>query len=575
MRKELLCILVFLIGLTTSCTKKNEVADIIYYNATIYTVDSDQPYADAIAIKENQIIGVGKEAEVMKFKGKRTKMKNLLGKFMMPGFIESHIHPGVTALIGTGVNLIGTKSFIDIQNRLLKYIEKNTEKNTILGYGWPLSAFNNDGPNKYMLDSIVKDKRVMLIDGDAHTAWMNSAALEALGITKNTPDPQPNVHYYKRDKEGNPTGWCIEGESFWPYLKKLGLGTTADFEKEYTHLLPVFSKMGITSLMDAGIPNVEENAFQALIELDGEGLLPLRYMGTHYVTSGKSASTAVEDYLNLSKEYKSDKFGMLAIKIPNDGTIEAKTAALKFPYYNAPNIRGEVLFNQDYLTELFSKARSKGVDIHMHAIGDRTIHEGLNAVEQAKKNYPNADNRVTLCHLQLIDGVDLPRFNELGAIAQVSPNWVFDAKGNYIDFLTEALGEKRAKRQFQNHSLFKSGAVVSLGSDFPASGSGLEASSPIYTLEIGQTRQEPGEPLARVFPSEDECLSVEEIIKGYTINAAYQLRLEDKVGSLEKGKLADLIVLSANPFEVDVHQVHHIQVMMTMVDGEVVYETYQ
>ncbi|TKG93634.1 amidohydrolase [Puteibacter caeruleilacunae] len=572
MRKSLIYLFVFLFSLTSCSKQKKEIADRIYFNTNIYTVDPEQPFAEAIAIKENRILYVGSKHAAMQYKGDKTSLTDLNGKFMMPGFIESHIHPGVATLISSGVELIGVKSLKELESKLIQYVKENPNKKTIFGFGWSLDIFKGKEPDKSILDKIVNDKPVMLISTDAHSAWMNSKAFELLNINKNTKDPQPNVHYYKRDKYGNPTGWCVEGDTFWPCLSRLGLGTTADFEKEYAKLLPVFSKMGVTALMDAGVPNVQENAFKALIQLEKEDRLPLRYKGTHYVTNKHAAKTAIEDFQYLSQKYKSELFDMLAIKIPNDGTIEAKTAALKKHYSNDPSNKGEVLFNQATLTSIFSGARANNIDIHMHAIGDRTIHEGLNAFEAAKNKYPISDSRYTMCHVQLVDSPDLPRFNELGVIAQVSPNWVFDVNDTYYNFWVEVIGKDRTDKQFQNHSLFESGACVSLGSDFPASGSSLWESSPIYTMEIGQTRQEPNKPNSRVIPMAKEKLSMEEIIKGYTINAAYQLRLEDKVGSLEKGKLADLIVLSANPFETEKYEVHHIQVLLTMMDGKIVYK---
>jgi len=219
------------------------------------------------------------------------------------------------------------------------------------------------------------------------------------------------------------------------------------------------------------------------------------------------------------------------------------------------------------MTHMITDAASRDMDVHVHALGERAIHETLNAIEVARGAHPDSETRYAICHVQVITDQDLPRFAELDVMAQSTPLW-----SSYDTYGEQFVSEDQFNRFWRFKGLEDSGARLTFGSDFPASGAGTLGLSPIVQIEMGHTRQEFGEPDAPVQPRESERLSVESLVRGFTIDAAYQLHLEDEIGSIKVGKKADLVVLDQNIFEVDAYSIHKTEVVTTVKDGEVVYE---
>ena len=205
--------------------------------------------------------------------------------------------------------------------------------------------------------------------------------------------------------------------------------------------------------------------------------------------------------------------------------------------------------------------------MHIHALGERAIHEALNAIEVARDAHPDSTTRYAICHIQVITDQDLLRFAELDVIAQSTPLWA-----SYDTYGQQFVSDDQFNRFWRFNSLKSLGVRLTWGSDFPASGAGMLGMSPVIQMEIGHTRQNPGEPDAPVQPRESERLDIESLIRGYTIDAAYQLHMEDEIGSISVGKKADLVVLDQNLFEADAYDIHQTEVLMTVLDGEIVYE---
>jgi predicted amidohydrolase YtcJ len=212
-------------------------------------------------------------------------------------------------------------------------------------------------------------------------------------------------------------------------------------------------------------------------------------------------------------------------------------------------------------------AARNNIDVHIHALGERAIHESLNAIEAAREAAPDSSTRYAICHIEVITDQDLPRFAELDVIAQSTPLWA-----SYDTYGEQFVSTDQFRRYWRFNSLAEQGVRLSFGSDFPASGAGTLGLSPVVQIEIGHTRQEPGDPESMVKPLESERLDVEALIRGFTIDAAYQMHMEDAIGSIEVGKKADLVVLDQNIFEVDAYDIHKTNVVLTMMDGDIVYE---
>lgn len=270
----------------------------------------------------------------------------------------------------------------------------------------------------------------------------------------------------------------------------------------------------------------------------------------------------------MKERFHSDLIQVPVLKIQLDGGVETHTAALLEPYADRPGTRGELLLPPEELMPMVAEAHAAGLDIHVHAIGDRTTRLALDAVEAARRAHGVYDRRHTICHLQLVDRRDIPRFRQLGVIAQTTTIWA-TVDPNWEHNTLPVIGD-RAHDTYPVNRLFAAGVPVTFGSDWPASVY-LSSHKPLDGIEIGMTRRLLGDPEAPVLAPAGQRLSLPQMISGYTINAAYQLHLERRVGSIETGKRADLVVLGENLFEVPPHEIHAVPVVLTMMDGRVTH----
>jgi hypothetical protein len=251
----------------------------------------------------------------------------------------------------------------------------------------------------------------------------------------------------------------------------------------------------------------------------------------------------------------------------DDGTVEGKTAAMFSDYQDDPGNKGETVFTPQQMKWMLSEAASTDMDVHIHALGERAINDALDAIAITREKHPQTDSRFTITHIQVLLDSDVQRFADLGVVAQSTPLWAsYDVEGE------KYVSADQFNRYFRFNSLNKAGARLSFGSDFPASGAGTLGMSPVFNIEIGHTRQMVGEIESPIQPSESERLDIAALIRGYTLDAAWQLRLEDKIGSIETGKKADMVVLDQNLFEVDPYSIHQTEVVMTIFAGEVIYK---
>jgi len=258
------------------------------------------------------------------------------------------------------------------------------------------------------------------------------------------------------------------------------------------------------------------------------------------------------------------------LKIMDDGTIEGRTAAMFEDYQGEPGNSGETVYTQEQMTGMVAGAAAENLDVHIHALGERAVNEALNAIEAARKLHPGSRSRYTICHIEVITDQDLPRFAELDVIAQSTPLWA-----SYDTYGKQFVSDDQFRRYWRFNSLHQLGVRLTFGSDYPASGAGLLGLSPIYQVEIGRTRQSAGEPDAPIQPRESERLDLDTLLRGYTLDAAWQLHLEDQVGSIETGKQADLVMLDKNLFDIDTYAIHSVPVLLTLFGGKVVYRADQ
>ncbi len=541
-------------------------AEQLLHNARIYTQDPEQPWADTIAIAGDTIVYVGDYAGAKPHLAATTRQTDLGGKLVLPGFIDTHMHVAGTIPYVFAASLGPDMSPDELVAAIAEHAAAYPEQNPVIGSGFLGAVFDEQGPTAADLDRAVPDRPAMIFDEGFHSAWINSKAMELVGLSADSPDPVPGVHYYKRYPDGTPTGWLIEGAAFNWVSEKLGVTTEASLEAGADQFLGTMSAMGITAAFDAGLFDGGEKTLNLFEKLVAEQRLPLRVVGSLYVNTPAKLAAAPADLARMQQRFHSEFFDVRTLKISLDGTVEAQTAFMLEPYVKPAGHEAPPLVPAADALAAVARASADNIDLHLHALGDGAVRLALDAVEAARKAHPETDSRFTVCHLQVVNPADIARFGELEVIAQSTPTWYV-----YDEIALEFLGEERLQQHYPLRSIAAGGARITLGSDYPASWIGLDGLNPLFNIEMAMTRRPAGDRDFVPQPPASEVITLEQAIRGYTLDAAWQLRLEDQIGSLQVGKQADLVVLSDNLFEMDPYAIHTARVLTTIVDGKTVF----
>jgi hypothetical protein len=557
---------VLLLAACGSGSQTETGVDRLFVNGAIYTLDGNQPWAEAVAVDDDQIVYVGDMEGALALAGENTVQYDLDGKMLLPGFIDTHMHPISGGAYAKALSLETAGTVDGWIEAIADYVAANPDAPLIFGYGWLSTTFGPEGPQRQMIDAVESDRPVLIMDEGFHGAWANTRALEALNITQDTVDPVPGFSYYKRDKNGDATGYLLEGTAGMA-MQALNVITEDTVVEGTAFVIDTLNAYGVTAAYDAGAVDYADKLHTILDRLERGGDLTIRLVGSYRPSGPADASQAVERAVNWRDTIIGRNYHYRVLKIMQDGTIEGRTAAMFEDYQGEPGNSGESVFSEEEMAAMVAGAAGRDLDVHIHAIGERAIHEALNAIEVARAKHPDSNTRYTICHIEVITDQDLPRFAELGVIAQSTPLWA-----SYDTYGEQFVSTDQFNRFWRFNSLKKLGVRLTWGSDFPASGAGLLGLSPIYQMEIGHTRQNAGDPDAPIQPRESERVDLDGMIRGYTIDAAYQLHMENEIGSIEVGKKADLVVLDRNLFETDTYQIHEAEVLMTLMDGEIVYE---
>lgn len=568
-----------LIVLTTSCqptsnSTNQESADLVITNAKIFTSNKQQPWAEALAIKDGKFIYVGDANGIASYESKN--LISLNGKLVIPGMIDAHAHPGYVGVEEFGKVEGDTKE--NLLAAVKEYADEHPDDEWLRLCCWPTAMFvhGNKGPNKKELDAVVPDRPVWFVSEAWHDSWLNSRALEVIGVDKNTPDPRPGLATYVVDDEGELTGWIKEGAGWQHFIDQFGFADEAhkqSHEDKMKAALQILSANGITTLYDAGNFGFEDQVYSLLAELDIEGRLPVRYEGTYQIYTPDRIHEAIPEMKRYRKEYAGQRLQFNTVKLFMDGINEDHSGGMLKPYMDDASYVANTMLSAEELRDFLMELNKEKMDLHVHTIGDLAVRTVLDAVEAAQAIakddfYP----RVTIAHLELIDPSDLPRIKELGVICNFTPWWL---GVNHDDVVEVSLGEERYANMYKPKSLFDMGATVTFSSDEWWGGDLLRTYlSPYLGMQVGHTRQYPKEWWETeddgIRPPDNERLSLEQLIEGYTRNGAYQLRKENKIGSIEVGKLADLVVLEKNLFEVDRYEIWKVKPSTVMMEGEVI-----
>ena len=543
-----------------------EPADLIFTNGAIYTVDAVRSWAQAIAIDEGKIVYVGGNQGAEAFQGDNTQVIDLRGKMLLPGFQDNHIHPVVSGIESLNCPLFETSSQDEVLAKIDECAKSSPDKDWIRGTGWLMSAFDGGLPHKDLLDAIDADRPMMFQSTDGHSVWANSKALELAGITADTPDPEGGR--IERDPEtGEAIGVFQEPTAMNLIFKAAPPYTEEERKEGLAFAQKLLNSFGLIGMQDAWIDTSENALYSSLNayrDMDQSGELTLRIVGALYWDPAKGLAQ-IPNMETARKEFSDNRFQASAIKIFADGVVETYTAAMLEPYEDKPDVTGDLLVQQNDLSEAVTALDAKGFQVHIHAIGDKAVRTALDAFEAARKENGARDSRHHIAHVQFVNPDDVPRFRKLNVTANFQPLWAY--ADDYITDLTLPLvGEERAKQIYPIASILRDGGAVSFGSDWYVS-----SANPLMGIETAITRRDAtGEVDAEAFLPE-ERISLKDAIASYTINAAYVNFLDDVSGSIEVGKYADLIVLDQNLFDIAPEEISEVQVLLTLLEGKTVH----
>ena len=525
-------------------------ADKIIKNAKIFTANKDNPLATALVVKDGKFVYVGDEAGLAAYEG---EVADLGGKFIMPGIIDSHVH----VTMGTGFEYTDMGPYVACDSKkgaldfMADYIASNPGRNR---YRFLLERvfLHGDDITKEDLDAICPDAEIVILEGEAHSVWVNSRTLARHGVTDDVVDPVPGLSYYVR-KDGHVTGNVFEAAAEIPFLLDEALELTDEqIDAALLRWIDYSVKVGVVGVFDAGIPEcneLHERIYTRLRELDRQGKLPVYIDGCYVITQPRQVPEALEELKRFERKFDTDHLKVHTLKIFNDGTLKIHTAAMVTPYEDTHE-KGTAAFNKEQISDLLLRLNEAGLDLHLHTVGEGASRNVLDGVEMARKTLGDKYRvKVTCAHLEVQDDADLDRFAKLGVNANYTPWWhAGNMGGNPYETWRVLLGEKRALSMYRCKSVWKSGANVTWSCDDIHYGD-FTNWSPYLGMEVGMTRwinestrtSEISRTVA-AYPPVSEQMSIEEMITGYTINGARQLGIEAAKGSIEVGKDADFLV---------------------------------
>jgi predicted amidohydrolase YtcJ len=535
--------------------------DSLILHGRVYTVSASKPWAEAVAIRGEKIIAVGSDADIEKLRGANTKVIDAGGKLVLPGFVDCHIHFLEGSISLGQANIESAKNPADIQRILREYAAKHTGDGWILGGGWNYAMFGDENlPNKKYLDELFPNRPVFLSGYDGHTSWANSKALALAKINKDTPNPA-NGAIVRDPKTGEATGALKESAS-----SLVG------------KLVPKLTRSEKTSALRAGLHWANENGltrvhsaggdfeeFSLYDELLRKGALTLRMYIAYFLNPPELRPADIVAIEEARAKYSGDWLAGGVVKMMIDGVVESHTAAMLEPYTDDPSTKGKLFWEPDKYKAAVSELDKRGLQLFTHAIGDYAVRTALDAYENAENVNHTEDRRPRIEHIETVTAADIPRFGKLGVIASMQPLHAYPDEDT-LRVWAGNNGPDRASRAWVWNSIAQAGGHIAFGSDW-----NVVTLNPWEGLQMAVTRQTAeGTPAGGFLP--EQRITLAQAVEAYTLGAAYAGRREKTEGSIEPGKLADLIIVSQNIFEIDPHELSKTKVVKTIVGGRVVYQ---
>jgi len=525
--------------------------DLMLLNGNVYTMDPHLPKAEAVAKKDSKIIAVGKNSEIENLGRKNFKVMNLEGKTVIPGLVDCHAHFLSFAYSLKRVNLEGISSFGQVLSVIKSFSTKLKPDEWLVGGGWDKNILGDESIfTKEILDKVWPNGPALLQSKDHHLLWVNSKTLKAAGIEKTTQNP-PGGRIEKDQLTREPTGILKENACSLVW-EKVPRPSAADSKELLKESLKIANSYGLT-----GIHDLEDQEalilFQKLLE---NGDLSLRVC---FWVPDQNLDSAID--LGITSGFGNENLRIGGVKLFSDGTLGSQTALMFEPYEGAKDNFGIEVTSQEELAQMVEKASRAGISVAIHSIGDKGVHQALNAIEgPLQQNIGENRLRHRIEHAQLLRPQDVERFGKLNVIASVQPVHAPSDKQ-----IAEKYWGKRCRLAYAYKTLIKSGARITFGSDAP-----IETLDPLRGIHAAVCRQRVGEKESW-YP--EEKVSVAEAIFAYTQGASYASYEENLKGSIQVGKLADMVILSQDIFQINPEEIPDTKVECTILGGRMVFES--
>jgi predicted amidohydrolase YtcJ len=540
--------------------------DLVLTGADIFADGPVPGWASALAVTDGVISVVGSQTDVLSIAGPTTRVVDLGGLTVLPGFIDSHVHPisGGAGLLRA--SLLGLATFAEYAAAIGQYAAAHPDREWIEGGGWSMDAFERGVPTAAQLDAVVPDRPAILHNRDGHTAWVNTAALRLAGLTADTPDPADGR--IERLPDGSPSGALHEGAM--DLVARFAPAPTEKFRTEaLAAALRYLNSLGITGWQDANVQPRDIEAYRGLL---ADGALTARVTGAQWFERGRGAEQVAE-FTERRRDSEDELFRLGSVKIMLDGVCEVHTAALAAPYLDGhgreTDNAGLLFFPDDALAEYVRLLDAAGFQVHFHAVGDRAVTQALDAVAAATAANGERGNRHHVAHVQVVDPADVPRFRQLGVTVNAQPLWA-RLEPQMTELTLPYLGAERGRNQYPFGSFESAGAAMAFGSDWPVS-----TPDPFREMHVAVNRT-PVPDRTRWTPDDgvflpDERLSLLSAVRAFSLGSAYVNRDEGIAGSLAPGKSADFMVLDRNPFDGPREDIWRTTVLQTWFSGQQVY----
>lgn len=528
----------------------------ILYNGNIRTLDASQPQVSAIAISYGRIVALGTDDDVRKYANSKTIEVNLNRKTVLPGLTDAHIHWQWLSIMLKSVDVFEVPSKAIALDRVKARATDIPDGQWITGWGWAQDMWEDrQFPTKADLDAVAPDNPVALNAKSGHAVWANSKALELAGITGSTPDPEGGE--ILRDANGEPTGILLES-AMAIVRETVPPPTTEQLADMMSDAQEQALKYGLTMIHDFDNPSCL-SALQVLRERGDLKIRALKNINQDWLDAALKSG--------IRRNFGDDWIRIGALKLFADGALGPKTALMFEPYEGEPDNYGITVVDKEEMVEFVSRASATGLPSTVHAIGDKAVHDVLDVFEhvrgeEAKRGEARSTRRHRIEHVQIIHPGDLDRLAELDIIASMQP---IHATSDMIT--ADRYWGERTQYAYNPRIQLDRGVTLAFGSDAP-----VEPFDPFLGIHAAITRYRDGKPAGGWHPS--ARLTLDETLVGFTQGPAYAAHMEDRLGKLAEGYLADLIVLDRDIYAVEPDDILEIEVLGTMVDGDWQYRNF-